>query len=172
MITHLETEHGDVVFAGSMQVRFALVHPNAKLPTYATDGSVGLDLYAAHDAAVEPGVACAIDTGIAVEIPEGYFGAVCQRSGLARKGIVCTYGVIDSDYRGSIGVTLICTTPWRMLGDERSIQWSGTYHVKAGDRVAQLVVLPAPRITLVQVESVEQLSKTARGESGFGSSGQ
>jgi dUTP pyrophosphatase len=155
-----------IVADPKLTVRCVRIHPDAKMPTRATEGSAGWDLYAAHDAQVEPGLPCAIDTGVAFEIPQGHFGAVCQRSGLARKGVICTYGVCDSDYRGAVGVTLLFNPR-----DESGGLRTEVFGVKAGDRVAQLLILPVPRVELVEVESIDMLTKTERAGNGFGSSG-
>lgn len=164
MRTHLETEHGDAVFQEPLLLRCVLVRLGAKLPTYATDGSAGMDLYAAHDASVYALRPCSIDTGVVLEIPAGYEGQVRPRSGMARKQGLATYlGTCDSDYRGSIGVTLLWSVD--------VTAYPAPIKIKAGDRIAQLVIMPVPRVELVEAESVEQLSSTSRGASGFGSSG-
>lgn len=143
-----------------MQIRCVRVHPDAKLPTYATDGSAGMDLYAAHDARLSVcGEAVPIDIGVVLEIPSSHCGLILQRSGLGRRGILSMTGVIDSDYRGPLGGTLVRVSP------ESGLQ------VRTGDRIAQLLVLPIPRIELVEVESVDMLSETTRGTGGFGSTG-
>lgn len=130
----------------------------AKIPTYATEQSAGADLYAKID---NPVLLGSLDrrtfpTGVKIALPEGFVAEVKPRSGLARKnGIVAVTGVIDSDYRGEIVVTLInlSNEPYRVLPD---------------DRIAQLVITP-----FVQAEwnEVEELDSTTRGEGGFGHSG-
>lgn len=130
----------------------------AKIHTYATEQSAGADLYAKID---NPVLLGSLDrrtfpTGVKIVLPEGFVAEVKPRSGLARKnGIVAVTGVIDSDYRGEIGVTLInlSNEPYRVLPD---------------DRIAQLVITP-----FVQAEwnEVEELDSTTRGEGGFGHSG-
>lgn len=130
----------------------------AKIPTYATEQSAGADLYAKID---NPVLLGRLDrrtfpTGVKIALPEGFVAEVKPRSGLARNnGIVAVIGVIDSDYRGEIGVTLInlSNEPYRVLPE---------------DRIAQLVITP-----FVQAEwnEVEELDSTTRGEEGFGHSG-
>lgn len=130
----------------------------AKIPTYATEQSAGADLYAKID---NPVLLGRLDrrtfpTGVKIALPEGFVAEVKPRSGLARKnGIVAVTGVIDNDYRGEIGVTLI------NLSNE-------PYSVLPEDRIAQLVITP-----FVQAEwnEVEELDSTTRGEGGFGHSG-
>jgi len=130
-------------------------------PSYATDGSAAMDLYACtgSDIALLPLEKKLIPTGIAIEIPDsGYMALVCARSGLGVKhGVTLSngVGVIDSDYRGELMVGLI------NLSDT-------PYTIKKGDRIAQLIVLP---IAKCQVEICERLSDTPRGTGGFGSTG-
>lgn len=128
------------------------------LPAYATDGAAGMDVVAAEALTLDPGARCAVATGFAMAIPEGYEVQVRPRSGLALKhGITClnTPGTIDSDYRGEIKVILI------NLGNE-------AFAVNRGDRIAQLVPAPVQRAHLSEVVS---LSETRRGLGGFGSTG-
>lgn len=130
------------------------------LPCYATEGSSGVDLYAAieDEVLIQPGTWEVIPTGIYVEIPEGYEGQVRSRSGLAKDygvTVLNSPGTIDSDYRGEVKVILI------NFGKE-------PFRVKRGDRIAQLVIVPIVRAVF---EEVEELSNTERGEEGFGSTG-
>ncbi len=128
------------------------------LPSYATPGSSGLDLYAAEDVEIPPGEFKLVGTGIAVEIPPGFEGEVRPRSGLAAKygvTLLNTPGTIDSDYRGEVKVVLI--------NHGREI-----FHVRKGMRIAQLVIKKVER---VEVCEVEELGETGRGEGGFGSTG-
>ena len=130
------------------------------LPSYATDGSAGLDLRAAVEKPVvlKPFQRVLIPTGFIFEIPEGYEGQVRPRSGLAlKKGVTVlnSPGTIDSDYRGEVKVILI------NLGQEEVV-------IERGERIAQLVIAPVTRAELVEVEKVSQ---TSRGAGGFGSTG-
>ena len=132
----------------------------AKLPTRGSREAAGLDLYAdlMEPMSILPGETKNISSGIAVEIPEGYFGGVFCRSGLAtNRGLRLPncVGIIDSDYRGPIGVAL------HNDSHERKV-------VLPGERVAQLIILPYPEIKFVEVAA---LSTTERGERGFGSTG-
>lgn len=135
--------------------------PDAHMPELGTPGAAGADLYACMDtdcATIAPGSILKIGTGLAVEIPPGYFGAIFARSGLStKKGLRpgnCV-GVIDSDYRGEIIVAL--------RNDSRFDQL-----ITNGERIAQLVILPC--VSPIFVEA-EELSDTERGEGGFGSTG-
>ena len=128
------------------------------LPAYATDGAAGMDVLAAEDVILAPGMRHAVATGLAVAIPHGFEIQVRPRSGLALKhGITVpnTPGTIDSDYRGELKVILI------NHGD-------ADFAIRRGDRVAQLVLAPVTRASWLKVE---ELDETARGEGGFGSTG-
>lgn len=128
------------------------------LPAYATDGAAGLDVAAAESLTLRPGARAAVATGLALAVPRGWEVQVRPRSGLALKyGITClnTPGTIDSDYRGEVKVILA------NLGDEH-------FEVKRGERIAQLVLAPAPQARVLEVT---QLDATARGSGGFGSTG-
>ncbi len=134
---------------------------DAELPTpkYANPGDAGLDLYAREDVVLEPGARRIIGTGIAIAIEPGYAGFVQPRSGFAAKqgfSIVNTPGLIDSGYRGEIGVIGLNTDA------ENAI------HIQRGDRIAQLVIQEVP---IVQIEEVDELDDTERAGGGFGSSG-
>jgi dUTP pyrophosphatase len=142
-----------------VNLRVRRLDERAVLPTRAHPGDAGLDLHALDGATLEPGGRAAIPTGIAVEIPLGHAGLVLPRSGLAlRHGIalVNAPGLIDSGYRGELRVLLLNTdraTPFEVL---------------AGDRIAQLVVVRSEAVSAVEVQ---ELSASARGAGGFGSSG-
>ena len=128
------------------------------LPAYATAGAAGMDVLAAEDVTLTPGMRYPVATGFALAIPEGYEVQVRPRSGLALKhGITLpnTPGTIDSDYRGELKVILI------NLGD-------ADFVIARGDRIAQLVLAP---VTLAVWDEVEELDDTARGSGGFGSTG-
>ena len=141
-----------------MILKVKRLDPRATLPTYATEGSAGLDLYALEDVYLWFADPTSLRTGIAVEIPLGYEGQLRGRSGLAFKfGVVAPHiGTIDSDYRGEINVLL------------QPAHYQGQYNVKAGERIAQLILAPVARVEVVESDS---LSETARGKGGFGSSG-
>lgn len=131
-----------------------------KLPTRGSEYAAGLDLYAniSEPIIIEPHTTCKIGTGISMELPNGTFGAIFARSGLAtKKGLRpanCT-GIIDSDYRGPVIVAL--------HNDTDEIQ-----SVEPGERIAQMILLP---FISMDFNEVNELSDTARGEGGFGNSG-
>jgi len=142
-----------------VNLRVRRLDDRAVLPTQAHAGDAGLDLHALDGATLAPGERAAIATGIAVEIPAGHAGLVLPRSGLAlRHGIalVNAPGLIDSGYRGELRVLLLNTDRAAAFG------------IAAGDRIAQLVVVPVQTVSIVEAE---ELSVSARGAGGFGSSG-
>ena len=144
-----------------MQIKFKKSNPSVNVPYKGSDASAGLDLYAFIESGFVDIAAEAtekISTGLSFEIPEGYFGAIFARSGMATKrGLrpANCVGVIDSDYRGEVIIAL--------HNDSHECQ---TIH--SGDRIAQLVVLPYLPVELCEVDD---LSDTCRGNSGFGSTG-
>jgi dUTP pyrophosphatase len=131
----------------------------ATLPSRAHEGDAGLDLYAAEAATIAPGARVSVGTGVAVEIPEGHAGLVLPRSGLAaRHGIalVNAPGLIDAGYRGEVRVLLLNTDR------------DQAFDVSEGDRIAQLLITPFAPATPVEEG---ELTASARGDGGFGSSG-
>jgi dUTP pyrophosphatase len=133
---------------------------NNDLPTYATDGSAGLDIRAFIESPfiMQPMQRAAIPTGIFIELPKGYEAQVRPRSGLALKQgitVLNTPGTIDSDYRGEIKIILI-----NLSGEEQVIQ--------NGERIAQLVIQKYEKVNWTLVE---QLEETARNAGGFGHTG-
>ena len=140
-------------------MRVAKLKKGAVLPTRAHEGDAGLDLHAVEAAHIGPGERWGVGTGIAVEIPEGHGGLVLPRSGLAREhgiSLVNSPGLIDSGYRGEVRVLLLNNDP------------AETFRVEAGDRIAQLVIVP---VVLAEPVEAAALAESARGDGGFGSSG-
>lgn len=140
-----------------MQMKVKLLSDSSLPPRYAQNGDAGADLFADEDAIIHARGQKLIKTGVAFEIPEGYFGLVRPRSGLATKfGIgMNSSGVVDSGYRGEISVTLINHT-------------DKNYEVNQGDRIAQILILPVEHVVF---NVVSQLSDSDRGMHGFGSTG-
>jgi len=138
-----------------MKLKVKKLVENAKLPERKREGDAGLDLYCIEDVEILPNEIKLISTGIAIEIPKGYFGLIKDRSGLASKGLHVLAGVIDENYRGEVKVVMI------NLGKEK-------IKLEKFSRIAQLIIIPYAK---VEVEEVEELSETERGEKGFGSSG-
>lgn len=145
-----------------IKLGFKKLNPNAVLPKYAHPGDAGMDICAVADEKLYYGAPTLVGTGLAAEIPEGYELQVRPRSGLACKGITVwnSPGTIDAKYRGEIKVILFYYTNAPM--------GNNPYEIKAGDRIAQLVLAP---ITTAEVHEVTELSETERGAGGFGSTG-
>jgi dUTP diphosphatase len=138
-------------------IKVKILRPGARLPSRATPGASGLDLYACLDADIELGPdTTLVPSGIAVEVPHGYEVQVRPRSGLARRGVNVVFGTVDSDYRGEVFVNM------HTIGTLQS------YRIQDGDRIAQLVVA---RVEMLPPVEVDDLEDSARGEGGFGSTG-
>lgn len=129
------------------------------IPQYAHPGDAGADLVAAEAVILGPGERALVGTGVRIALPDGYAAFVVPRSGLAAKHgitVVNAPGTVDAGYRGEIKVTLLNT------------DLHATYEVAVGDRIAQIIVLPVPRVRFVPVD---ELPGSVRGEGGFGSTG-
>jgi dUTP pyrophosphatase len=138
-------------------MKIKLLDKNAKIPFRANKTDAGADLCSIEDCKIEPLERKAVSTGIAVKIPDGYYGRIAPRSGLAYKnGIDVLAGVIDSDYTGEIKVILFNTDK------EQS------FEINKGDRIAQLIIEDHFNFDF---EVVEELVDTERGSGGFGSTG-
>lgn len=142
-----------------MEVKIKKLNPNAIIPTYAKPGDAGMDLTA---------ISCEFDaetgnyiygTGLAMEIPEGYYGSIVPRSSIRKTEAIMqnSPGTIDSGYRGEV----MCTFKNRDKD-------GNTAPFKVGDRIAQIIIKAYPEITFVECE---ELSQTERGEGGHGSTG-
>lgn len=150
-----------------MQLKVKKLDSRATVPTKNNPTDAGFDLYALEDAALRSGETIKIKTGIAMEIPDGYYGQIFERSSLGSKGIARRGGVIDSSYRGEILVCLHNTNLQHIYGHSPHLE-SSVYTVAAGDKIAQIVILPVPQMEIVEVN---ELSESDRGDKGFGSSG-
>ena len=140
-------------------VKFVKLSVNAELPKYETPGAAGMDLKTLRAFDLEPGERKVVDTGLRVKIPEGFMGFVQPRSGLAAKDgitVLNTPGLIDCDYTGELKVILFNSTMDKVK------------HFDVGDRIAQLVIVPAFQAV---VEEVNDLEETVRGQGGLGSTG-
>lgn len=143
-----------------MNIKIKKLTDTAKIPTRGSEYAAGYDLYADIKEAVtiSPQTVVKIPTGIATEIPHGYFGAVFPRSGIATKrllNLINDIPVIDEDYRGE------WILPIFNAGNEDQI-------IEPGERIAQFILLPYQILNIIEVN---ELSNTTRGENGFGSSG-
>jgi len=141
-----------------MKIPIKKLHPDAILPGYAhgPEEDAAMDLRAVERVVLSPGAAQVVPTGIAIELPRGHEAQIRPRSGLALKhSVTVNFGTIDPGYRGEIGVVMF------NLG-------RADYVVEKGDRIAQLIVAP---YDAVEWQEGEDLTETARGAGGFGSSG-
>ncbi len=130
-----------------------------QVPVYAHPGDAGADLVSTETVVLDPGQRALVGTGVRIALPDGYVAFVVPRSGLAAKHgitIVNSPGTVDAGYRGEIKVSLLNTDT------------TETYRVEPGDRIAQLIVMPVPKVTFIPVET---LPESHRGEGGFGSTG-
>lgn len=165
-----------------MVLKVKKLNKDAILPTRGSSSAAGWDLYALHGVTIKGGETVFIQTGLAMQIPEGYFGAIYARSGLAsNQGLrpANCVGVIDSDYRGEIVVALH-NDNYTVIEDLEpvtavhygqpavKIDTDSSKYIDQGERIAQLVI---QKYEEVEIEEVHELDNTARGEGGFGSTG-
>lgn len=137
-------------------LRIKKLHPDAKIPSYAHPHDAGMDLFACEGVTIAPGARALVGLGVAVEIPEGYVGLIWDKSGLSNThGLKTLGGVVDAGYRGEVKVGLV------NLGSE-------SYTVGAGHKIAQMII---QKVEHLEIVPTEELSETARGEGGFGSTG-
>jgi len=139
-----------------MELKIERIDKELELPTYAHEWDAAIDLRSREDVTIGVGRKAIIKTGIKVAIPNGHAGLIWDRSGLAAKHALHTLaGVIDSGYRGEIGVVMI------NLGEN-------DFKVERGMRIAQMLIQP---VLNLRVKEVDSLDETKRGEGGFGSTG-
>lgn len=139
-----------------MQVKIKRLNENAKLPTYAHPGDVGMDLYSLEDYILEPGEWKIFYVGFALEFDTGYAAIVKDKSSLPKEhGVHTLGGVFDAGYRGEYNVQLM------NLGDKPC-------KIKKGQKIAQLVIFP---VAIAELVEVDELNESERGAGGFGSTG-
>ncbi len=139
-----------------VKVRVKKLNENTVIPSYAHGGDAGFDLSSAYDYVIRSGKREIVKTGFSMEIPEGYFGNIKDRSSVTLKnGVHVLAGVVDSNYRGEVGIVMI------NLGEE-------DYEIRVGDRVAQMLL---EKVERVEFEEASELEDSLRGTGGFGSSG-
>lgn len=139
-----------------MEIKCKRLSKTAKIPKHSRPGDAALDLHADESIIIPAKGRSPINTGIMVEIPQGYWGSFRDRGGLAfNHGLTVLAGVLDSNYRGELKVVLFNTS-------------DNDYQVSAGDRIAQMIVMRHETAELIEAEN---LSDSARAEQGFGSSG-
>lgn len=139
-----------------MIIKAKKLYPDAILPQMMKAGDAAMDFYSRKDYSLNPGEKIIIETGVAIAIPKGYWGNVRDRSGLAAKHSLHTMGgVFDSNYRGEVQIVMI------NLSQE-------IYNIKKGDRICQMII---EKHEDIEIEEVEELDQTNRGENRFASSG-
>ncbi|MCK4635933.1 MAG: dUTP diphosphatase [Candidatus Moranbacteria bacterium] len=139
-----------------MKLQIKKNHLDAKIPKYTIEGDAGLELYSLQDVSLFPDERKIVKTGISMKIPKSYVGLIWDKSGIAVKGGIKTMGgVIDSNYRGEVGVIL------KNLSDD-------IYEIKKGDKIAQMLI---QKVECSIIEEVDELDETERGDGGFGSTG-
>ena len=142
-----------------MELPVQRLDPRAVMPARANEGDAGLDLCSIEPVKLGPGERARVRTGLAIELPPGHAGFVLPRSGLAARhgvALVNAPGLIDEGYRGELQVLLLNTDREAAVA------------IEAGDRIAQLVIVPVVHATAVEVDT---LKEAQRGAGGFGSSG-
>jgi dUTP pyrophosphatase len=136
-------------------IKIKRLYADSIVPQYHSEQAAGLDLHSYEDTVIGQGDIVLVKTGIAMEIPKGYVGMIKDRSGMAMDYYYTHAGIIDSDYRGEVKV---------LLHNDDST-WK---EIKKGQRIAQLLLIPCPQMT---VSIVDELSMTERNQGGFGSTG-
>jgi len=138
-----------------MKLKIKRLKDDAKLPKYAKEGDVGLDMYAMETITINPGQHHRLWHGFALEFPTGYAAIVKDKSSISKAGLHTMGGVFDAGYRGEYNTHLVNLS-------------SEPYTIEIGDKVSQLVLLP---VAIAEIEETDTLSESERGDSGFGSSG-
>ena len=138
-----------------MIIKIKRLNPEAKLPSYAHPGDVGLDLYSLEEKTLKPGEHHIFYNGFAMEFPVGYAGIVKDKGSISKAGLHTMGGVYDAGFRGEYNVHLV------NLSDK-------PYTIEKGDKVAQLVIFP---VEIAKIKEVSELSETSRGTGQFGSTG-
>lgn len=138
-----------------MKIKIKKLHNEAKMPSNGTKHAAGFDLYSTKSIVLNPKIPTMIPTGIAFEIPTGYCGVVYSRSSTAKKGLIITPLIVDSDYRGEVFILV-------------NNQTREPYHIEVGDRIAQMRI---EKLIDTEYEWADELSETERGSGGYGSTG-
>lgn len=165
----------------AINVKFKRLHPDAKIPQYATEMAAGFDLVAVEDVIITPSETAKVPLGFAVQIPAGNEIQIRPRSGVsANTKLRVNLGTIDADYRGEVAVLIDNIAPVSeecypcaetldgFEFDPHGLYPYNTYLIRKGDRIAQGVLAPVLRASF---EEVAELDDTERGDGGFGSSG-
>jgi len=138
-----------------MKLKIKKLHPDAKIPSYANKTDAGMDIYSIEDVIILPNTRTLVKTGISMEFEKGYVALVWDKSGIAKNGLTKIGGVIDSGYRGEYKIMLLNIS-------------SKPYKIVKGQKIAQILI---QKVFQPEIELVEELSSSDRGEGGFGSTG-
>jgi dUTP pyrophosphatase len=139
-----------------MKIKIKKIHPDAIVPSYAYESAAGMDLYSTQTIIIHPGERVSLSAGIAIEFPRGYVALIWDKSKISQKhGLKVLGGVMDADYRGEYFVGLVNLS-------------AVDYVVEKGHKIAQLLI---QKVEYPEIEVVEELSDSQRGENNFGSSG-
>ena len=139
-----------------LKIKVKKLHPDAIIPHYAREGDSGLDLYSVENLIIKAGERALVPTGIAMEYPEGYCTLIWDKSGLAANhGLTMLGGVFEPIYKGEYKIIILNTS-------------KQDYEIKKGQKICQVLVQP---IIHAEIEEVQELSESARGPNGFGSTG-
>jgi dUTP pyrophosphatase len=140
-----------------MNINIKLLSPNSKIPTKAREDDAGYDLYASDEYIIKPMERTLVKTGISLGIPNGYYGHISDRSGMAlKRGAHCLGKIVDPSFRGEIGVIILNTDMYEPI------------KIQPGDRIAQMIF---KRYENASFTECSDLGKTERDEKGYGSSG-
>ena len=152
-----------------MKIRIKKLNEAAAMPTRGTQAAAGFDLYATEETELLYGQPTKVPTGLAFEIPEGYVGVVYSRSSSAKNGIVITPLLVDADYRGEVFVLASLVQHYQI--SDGGVCYMGKqdqYVVHKGDRIAQIRI---EKLIDTEYEWADELTETARGTGGYGSTG-
>lgn len=138
-----------------MQIKIKKLHPEAKLPSYAHHGDIGMDMFSLEASTIEPGESKTFFCGFALEFPTGYGAIVKDKGSISQAGLHTLGGVYDAGYRGEYNVHLINLS-------------KKSFSIEKGQKIAQLLILPVEIPTIVEVDA---LSDSARGDGKWGSTG-
>ena len=157
-----------------MEIKYSQTNEHGKAPFQANSSDAGYDLFSKEYSTIEPFQRKLVSTGINIEIPDGFYGRIAPRSGLAcKKGIDVMAGVIDSGYRGEIKVLLINLNfegyNIKPSAFESIFGSANRVNIKPGDRIAQLIIEKCYKVDWTKMKILEN---SERGQSGFGSSGE
>lgn len=139
--------------------KIKLLYPDSKMPVKKTKGASAYDVHTIEDIALRPGERATVSLGFALSVPDGYEVQIRPRSGFAHEhGLYCHFGTIDSDYRGEVRAILI------NLGEH-------TFRLSAGERIAQMAIVPLAPREVQELHVVDELDETERGAGGLGHTG-